>query len=91
VFRIDTAERAAGLLLARIARNPSTDASRLFLASCYGHLGCIDEARKVWTALLEVNPGSSVAQRAEVLPYRNAADIQHIIDGLSKAGLPDRP
>jgi adenylate cyclase len=35
-----------------------------------------------------VNPGFSLTQRARVLPYKDAADFQRIVDGLAKAGLP---
>jgi adenylate cyclase len=35
-----------------------------------------------------VNPDFSLAQRERVLPYKNAADFQRIVEGLAKAGLP---
>ena len=72
----------------RIARTPGTDASRMLLASCYGHLGRAEDARAVWVELLEVNPDFSLMQRARVLPYKNAGDFQRIAEGLAKAGLP---
>jgi adenylate cyclase len=87
-FSLGRYEVAAKLLLDRIAGNPSTDASRMLLASCYGHLGKLDEARAAWKALLEVNPEFSPAQRERVLPYKNSADFQRIVDGLKQAGLP---
>ena len=76
------------LLLDRIARNPGTDASRMLLASCYGHLGRAEDARAAWAELLEVNPDFSLTQRARVLPYKDAGDFQRIAEGLAKAGLP---
>ena len=87
-FSLGQYEIAAQQLLDRIARNPGTDASRMFLASCYGHLGRVDDARAAWAELLKVNPDFSVAQRARVLPYKDAGDFQRIVDGLAKAGLP---
>jgi adenylate cyclase len=81
-------EIAAQQLLDRIARNPSTDASRMLLASCYGHLGRAEDARTVWAELLKVNPDFSLMQRARVLPYKNPDDFQRILEGLAKAGLP---
>ena len=69
-FSLGDYETAAGQLLERIARNPATDASRMLLAACYGHLGRPDEARAAWAELLKVNPGFSLAQRARVLPYK---------------------
>jgi adenylate cyclase len=43
-FSLEKYEIAAQQLLDRIARNPSTDASRMLLASCYGHLGRAEDA-----------------------------------------------
>jgi pentatricopeptide repeat protein len=60
----------------------------MLLASCYGHLGRLEEARSAWAELLKVNPDFLLAQRARVLPYKQASDFQRIADGLAKAGLP---
>ena len=87
-FSLGKYEIAAQQLLDRIARNPSTDASRMLLASCCGHLGRAEEARAVWAELLKVNPDFSLMQRARVLPYKNPDDFQRIREGLAKAGLP---
>ena len=87
-FSLGKYEDAARQLVERIARNPATDASRMLLASCYGHLGRAQEAQAAWAELLKVNPGFSLMQRSRVLPYKNAADFQRIVDGLAKAGLP---
>src|SRR5215467_4706586 len=87
-FSLEKYEIAAQQLLDRIARNPSTDASRMLLASCYAHLGRAEEARAAWAELLKVNPDFSLAQRARVPPYKNADDFQRILEGLAKAGLP---
>jgi adenylate cyclase len=80
-------EAAVKLLNERIARNPATDSSRMLLASCYGHLGRIDEARAAWAEMLKVNPDFSLAQRERVLPYKDPRDFQRIVEGLAKAGL----
>jgi len=87
-FSLGQYETAAKQLLERIARTPATDSSRMMLASCYGHLGRADDARAAWAGLLKVNPGFSLTQRERVLPYKNAADFQRIVEGLAKAGLP---
>jgi adenylate cyclase len=87
-FSLGNYETAAQQLLDRIARNPSTDASRMLLASCYGHLGRTQDARAAWAELLKVNPDFSLMQRARVLPYKQASDFQRIAEGLAKAGLP---
>src|SRR5499433_218974 len=87
-FSLGQYETAAKQLLERIARTPATDSSRMMLASCYGHLGRTDDARAAWAELLKVNPDFSLTQRERVLPYKNTADFQRIVEGLAKAGLP---
>ena len=87
-FSLGKYEIAAQQCIDRIARNPGTDASRMLLASCYGHLGRVEDARSAWAELLKVNPKFSLMQRARVLPYKDAGDFQRIVEGLAKAGLP---
>ena len=87
-FSLGKYEIAAQQLVDRIARTPGTDASRMLLASCYGHLGRAEDARAAWVELLAVNPDFSLMQRARVLPYKDARDFQRIAEGLAKAGLP---
>lgn len=87
-FSLGQYETAATHLLERIARNPNTDASRMLLAACYGHLGRTEDARAAWQGLLGVNPGFSMTQRSQVLPYKDSSDFDRIARGLAKAGLP---
>ncbi|MET0630564.1 MAG: adenylate/guanylate cyclase domain-containing protein [Xanthobacteraceae bacterium] len=86
-FSLGHYEPAAQRLQERIARTPGTDSSRMLLASCYGHLGRMDEARRAWAEMLKINPDFSLEQRARVLPYKDPGDFQRIVDGLTKAGL----
>ena len=87
-FSLGNYEAAAKQLLERIGRTPGTDSSRMLLAACYGHLGRMDEARAMWAELMKINTDFSLAQRARVLPYKDAGDFQRIADGLAQAGLP---
>jgi adenylate cyclase len=80
-------EDAAAVLKRRIVRKPDTDMSRVLLAACYGHLGRAEEARSLWREALLVNPGYSLEHRRRVLPYKDPADFEHVVDGLRKAGL----
>lgn len=81
-------EDAAAVLKRRIVRKPDTDMSRILLASCYGHLGRAEEARSLWQDALRISPGYSLEHRRRVLPYKDPADFEHIVDGLRKVGLP---
>ncbi len=78
-------EAAVPLLQQRIRGDP-----RVLLASCYGHLGRIDDAREIWHQVAEVNPEYSLEQKANVLPYKDPADWQRIVARLAKAGLVDK-
>jgi adenylate cyclase len=74
----------------RILRSPETDASRVLLAASYGQMGRVDEAREVWREALRVNPGYSLDRRRKVLPYKNPDDFEKVVEGLLKAGLPEK-
>lgn len=87
-FALGDYEAAAKVLIERIRRNPGTDSSRLLLASCYGHLSRMDEAREAWAEMLKVSPEFSLAQRERVMPYKDPREFQRIVEGLKKAGLP---
>ena len=80
-------EDAAAVLKRRIVRKPDTDMSRVLLATCYGHLGRIEEARTLWQEALRITPGYSLEHRRRVLPYKDPADFDHVVDGLRKVGL----
>jgi TolB-like protein len=87
-FQVGRYEDAAAAALQRIERNSGTDASRALLAASYGHLGRIEEGRAAWAEALRVNPAYSLEQRRRVLPYRNPADFDHIVEGVRKLGVP---
>jgi adenylate cyclase len=82
-------ETAAAHFEERILLVPETDFSRVFLASALGHLGQVEEARRVWQELKQVNPRYSFEGHMKRLPFRNPADPRRIVEGLAKAGLPD--
>jgi adenylate cyclase len=82
-------ETAATLLKQRILQVPKTDFSRALLASALGHLGEIDEARRVWRELKDINPNYSFAEHVGRQPFRREEDVRRITEGLASAGLPD--
>ena len=86
-FGLDRFEEAARTLSRRLARNPAAETSHVLLASCHGHLGRIEEARREWAEALRINPGYSFEQRRKVLPYRDPADLERLAEGLRRAGL----
>jgi TolB-like protein/Tfp pilus assembly protein PilF len=82
-------EAAAALFKERILLVPETDMSRAYLAAVLGHLGEVEEARKVWRELMAINPSYSFAERIGRMPFQNQADVERIMEGLKKAGLPN--
>jgi adenylate cyclase len=58
------------------------------LASALGHLGEVDEARRFWRELMEINPKYSFRAHFGRQPFRQH-DIEHVAEGLAKAGLPN--
>jgi adenylate cyclase len=49
-------------------------------------MGRLDEAREQWREVIRVNPAYSVEHGRKVLPYKNPADFETVVDGLKKAG-----
>ena len=82
-------EAAAEAFRERIRLEPETDLSRALLASALGHLGELDEARRVWAELKAMNPAYSSARHLARLPFRDRADADRIAEGFAKAGLAD--
>jgi adenylate cyclase len=81
-------ETAAALLRQRIVLVPETDFSRAALASALGHLGEVDEARRIWRELEEINPNYSFSEHYGRLPFKRKEDVRRIAEGIAKAGLP---
>jgi adenylate cyclase len=81
-------QTAAALLRRRVSLVPSTDFTRGVLASALGHLGKVDEARRVWHELLEINPKYSFREHFSRQPFRQE-DVERVAQGLTKAGLPN--
>ena len=81
-------ETAAALLRQRIILVPGTDFTRAILASALGHLGDVEEARRVWRELKEINPKYSFREHFSRQPFRQE-DVERIAVGLTKAGLQD--
>ena len=57
--------------------------------SALGHLEHYGEAKQVLADLLQVKPDFCSETIDESLRFRNAADREHYLEGLRKAGLPE--
>jgi predicted Zn-dependent protease len=86
-FQLGRYEEAIELLNRRLVRKPDTDISRVLLAASYGHIGRKVDAKTAWAEALRINPNYSLEHRGKVLPYKDPADFEKIVNGLRKAGL----
>jgi tetratricopeptide (TPR) repeat protein len=78
---------AVATLKRRLERNPHSETTYALLASCYGHLGRIEEGREAWAQVLRIAPDFSLERRRRILPYRTPEIFERRIEGLRKAGL----
>jgi hypothetical protein len=61
--------------------------TQLMLAVCNGQLGELDAARNAVHELLRIRPDFLVVWREELCKWWDAELVEHLIDGLRKAGL----
>lgn len=86
-FALGDYQQAVAHLKERLAHNPTSDVTHVLLAACYGHLGRIDDAHAAWRTALRVNPDYSFQHRRKILPYKNPADLERMVNGLRAAGV----
>jgi TolB-like protein len=60
-----------------------------YLAASHAHLGQIEKARACVGILLQVHPQTSLEQVGLTERFRDPADLDRLLDGLRKAGLPE--
>ena len=86
-FSLGQFDEAVTALKQRLGRSPDSATSLALLASCYGHLGRINEARAAWAQVIKIAPDFSIERQRRVLPYRNPDDFDRRVDGLRKANI----
>jgi tetratricopeptide (TPR) repeat protein len=70
-----------------IGRNPDFVYARAQLASVYAQLGRMEEAKSEAAQALRITPHFSGLRIAERLPFKDAAALARLLDGMRKAGL----
>ena len=81
-------DEAVAALKQRLVRNPASETSYALLASCYGHLGRIAEARAAWAEVMKIAPDFSIERRRRILPFKNPEVFERRLEGMRKAGIP---
>ena len=86
-FALGRYAEAEEMFKRRLIHMPTSDVTRAYLASLYGHTDRHDEARRVWGELMAINPGYTVEHTLRVLPFTNPKPLEHFVEGLRKSGL----
>jgi adenylate cyclase len=82
-----TACKYAGAIEAFMHLSAMNVMQHAFVAACYGWLGDRTAAAAHVARIGELEPGFSLEAFLATMHYANAADLQHLREGLSKAGL----
>jgi len=84
-------EKAIAAYKKSLSVSPKDLLTHLHLTTAYSWAGRHEEARAQAAEILRINPKFSVEERAKFMPLKNQADLDRYLDGLRKAGLPDKP
>ena len=68
--------------------NPDFFPARAFRAVVFVELGFNEEAQAETALILKKSPGTTTNIWRERLPYKNTEDLDRILEGLKKAGMP---
>ena len=72
-----------------VSRAPNVQWPHFCLASACAQLRQLEEARKEAAEVLRINPAFKIEGYKRLLIYKNPKDLEHWIDGMRKAGLPE--
>jgi adenylate cyclase len=86
LYQLRRYEEAAQAFERATARRPYV--SR-YLAACYAQQGRLQEARALAADTLKLEPHYSLRVWSKIEPYAFPADLEHMREGLRKAGLPE--
>ena len=73
-----------------ISRQPIAQWAHVTLACAYAKSGQLGEARAAAAEVLRINPDFTIESSKRILVYKDPKDLEHYIDGMRKAGLPER-
>jgi adenylate cyclase len=71
------------------SRLPNNQWPHVWLASAYAQLGQLEQARAEAAEVMRINPGFTIESAKRVIVYKDPNDVEHRLDGMRKAGLPE--
>ncbi len=80
-------EEAISICKKGLKRNPDDFFTHLALAISYIETGRVEEARKSAAEVVRINPKLSLEWLAKMVPWKNKAQVDRLLDDLRKAGL----
>lgn len=80
---------AAQLIARSIVRNPQAMPALTALAACHGQMGDSARARDALVDIRRIKPDASIAWVRTIAVYRRTSDLDLMLDGLRKAGMPE--
>jgi adenylate cyclase len=84
--RYEEAVRLCGEFASRL---PVWQTPHLYLAAAYAQSGQLEEAKAQAAEVLRINPGFTIERHKRILVHKDPKDLEHRLDGLRKAGLPE--
>ena len=88
-FHMNRFDDAITVLERTRKRKPKWLTARTLLAACYSGKGLAEEAKREGVEILRINPKFSLARWADIQLYNRREDLDALIEGLRKAGLPE--
>ncbi len=88
-FLLKDYERAIKAFRDGLKVNPTSERMRVWLAASYSKNGHTDDARWEVEQALITNPDLSLQKISQAFPFINPADMQPLMEGLRKAGMPN--
>lgn len=86
-FQLTNYDEAILLLERHLSQKPDSLISRALLAASYGHTGRTEDARTVWQNASQIDVEMSLDTLRYLLPYKDAAAFEKIVEGLEKADI----